>query len=72
MRPYLVELLHLLDDLVVERYDIVAADVCAAVLLEKGELVPDGEDSVEDGLFARVEWCADGRRVGHGATVCDG
>ena len=44
MRPYLVELLHLLDDLVVESDDILAADVGAAVLLEEREFIADAED----------------------------
>ena len=50
-----VERFDLVDQVVVEKQDILRFHVCAAILLEQAERVAEVEDALEDGLFLRIE-----------------
>jgi len=49
-----VQLFHLFDELVVVGHDILRLDICAAVEFEDAEMVADGQDAIEDGLFLGI------------------
>jgi len=63
--PDLIEDLDLLNDSVVQAYDILRLDVGAPVLLEYLQFVSNMKHAVEDRLFFRIEWGTEVRRVGH-------
>ena len=50
-----IEDLHLLDDLVIQLQNILAADICRSVTFQQFELRPYREQIVEDGLLLGVQ-----------------
>jgi hypothetical protein len=62
----LIQNRHLLNDLIIQLQDILAADICRSIALEQFELCPYRLQLVEDGLLFWVERDPRERGVGHG------
>lgn len=61
----LVQYLHLLDGLIVERDNIMGLDVCRFVLLDQHQAVPYSYEALEYRLLCRVNRGKDGGGICH-------
>lgn len=62
---YLIELMYLLDNLIIEPEDIIRFDICRSVLLQQGELIPEEKHTIKYGCFLWIERSPDGGGVSH-------
>ena len=63
--PNIIQTNDLLNNLIVQVNNILALDICRAVLLQKFELRPHGKQFVQYWLLLRIERDAYCRRIGH-------